>query len=220
MTDSKSLSRRLFLGSTLSLVPVAAPVIFGCGPAPAARAAASRAPLCTAGIATEPSIEGPYYRDGAPFRTNLVDADVAGAALAVGGNVLSLDCKTPLAGAVVDVWQANGDGHYDNDGTMTLPNGAMRLRGKLRTDARGAFAFDTVTPGRYLNGRRYRPAHIHVKVSAPGHESLTTQLYFPGDPYNEGDPFMHRSLIMEMSRVGGVLAGRYDFVLRPLARGA
>jgi catechol 1,2-dioxygenase len=220
MTDTKSLSRRLFLGSTLSLVPVAAPVILGCGPAPVASAPTSRGRRCTAGVATEASIEGPYYRDGAPFRTNLVDADVDGAPLAVGGNVVSLDCKTPLAGAVIDVWQANGSGHYDNDGSLSLPQGAMRLRGKLRSDARGGFAFDTVLPGRYLNGQRYRPAHIHVKVSAPGHESLTTQLYFPDDPYNDGDPFIHRSLIMDMSRVRGALAGRYDFVLRPLLRGA
>jgi protocatechuate 3,4-dioxygenase beta subunit len=149
-----------------------------------------------------------------------VDADVVGSPLVVSGNVMSLDCKTPLAGAVVDVWQANGDGHYDNDGTMRLPDGAMRLRGKLRADARGAFAFDTVLPGRYLNGRQYRPAHIHVKVSAPGHEALTTQLYFPDDPFNAVDPFMHRSLIMEMSRDRGAIAGRYDFVLQPLSRRA
>src|SRR6187200_1764164 len=35
--------------------------------------------------------------------------------------------------------------------------------------------------------RRGRPAHMHVKVSAPGHELLTAQLYFPGDPHNDDD---------------------------------
>jgi catechol 1,2-dioxygenase len=229
MSIQNALSRRLFLGSTLSLVPVAAPFVLGCGRSAASpiatrsadAASSSSAPLrCAVGVATEPSIEGPYYRDGAPFRANLVDGDVVGAPLVVSGNVVSLDCKTPLSGAVVDVWQANGNGQYDNDGSMRLPDGVMRLRGKLRSDPRGGFAFNTVLPGHYLNGRRYRPAHIHVKVSAPGHESLTTQLYFPDDPYNDGDPFMHRSLIMDMSRVRGALAGHYDFVLRPLARGA
>ncbi len=61
----------------------------------------------------------------------------------------------------------------------------------------------------------YRPAHIHVKVSAPGHAPLTTQLYFPEDPYNAGDPFIDRSLIMEVSPDRNALGARYDFVLRP-----
>lgn len=95
----------------------------------------------------------------------------------------------------------------------------MRLRGKLRTDAKGAFMARSVLPGRYLNGRRYRPAHIHVKVSAPGHAPLTTQLYFPDDPYNDGDPFIHRSLIVDLSRVRGDAAARFDFVLTPLPKG-
>jgi len=174
---------------------------------------------CTPGVGTEASIEGPYYRDGAPYRNDLRDADVVGTPLVVMGSIMSLDCRTPLSGAVVDVWQANGNGQYDNDGSLHLADNAMRLRGKLRTDGRGAFSFSTVLPGRYLNGKRYRPAHIHVKLSAPGHEALTTQLYFPDDPYNDGDPFIHRSLIMDMSRIRGDLAGRYDFTLRPLPRG-
>jgi catechol 1,2-dioxygenase len=91
----------------------------------------------------------------------------------------------------------------------------MRLRGKVRADARGDFSFATVLPGHYLNGRVYRPAHIHVKVSAPGHAPLTTQLYFPDDPYNAADPFIERSLIMDVARTSGALAARYDFVLRP-----
>lgn len=228
------LTRRVFLGSSLALVPVAAPLILGCNGAARASAPAPRdagridperapsanaSPRCTPGVATEASIEGPYYRDGAPYRTDLVDPDVTGTPLVVLGSILSLDCKTPLSGAIVDVWQANGNGQYDNDGSLHLPDAGMRLRGKLRTDARGGFSFSTVQPGRYLNGKRYRPAHIHVKVSAPGHEPLTTQLYFPDDPYNDGDPFIHRSLIMDMSRMRGALAGRYDFTLRPLPRG-
>ncbi len=230
------LSRRLFLGSSLALIPVAAPIILGCNaarsepprdagradngrPDTAPRAQSADAPRCTAGVGTEASIEGPYYRDGAPFRTDLVDPDVTGTPLILLGSILSLDCKTPLSGAVVDVWQANGNGQYDNDGSQHLPDGAMRLRGKLRTDARGGFSCGTVLPGRYLNGKRFRPAHIHVKVSAAGHVPLTTQLYFPDDPYNDGDPFIHRSLILDMSRIKGAVAGRYDFTLRPLPRG-
>jgi len=200
-------SRRLFLSRTLIAVPAAGIFVLGCRTA--------RGDACANGIATAPNIEGPYYRPDAPYRSDLVDPGVVGAPLVLSGSVMSLDCKTPLAGAVLDVWQANGEGHYDNDGSLHLPDGAMRLRGKLRCDAKGAFAARSVLPGRYLNGSRYRPSHIHVKVSAPGHQSLTTQLYFPDDPYNAGDPFIHPSLIMGMSKIKGEAAARYDFVLTP-----
>ena len=53
-------------------------------------------------------------------------------------------------------------------------------------------------PGRYLNGAQYRPAHVHVKVSAAGHVPLTTQLYFPDDPYNAIDPFIKNKQIVFM----------------------
>jgi protocatechuate 3,4-dioxygenase beta subunit len=88
------------------------------------------------------------------------------------------------------------------------------LRGKLRADASGAFRVRTIVPGRYLNGAQYRPAHVHVKVSAPGFLPLTTQLYFPGDPYNAVDPFIVRSLIMRVADEGGLKRASFDFVLR------
>jgi protocatechuate 3,4-dioxygenase beta subunit len=86
----------------------------------------------------------------------------------------------------------------------------------MTTDADGAFELSTIIPGHYLNGSTYRPAHIHVKASAPGYRLLTTQLYFEGDPYNEGDPWIHDSLIMALEDgfEGGKLA-RYDIVLLP-----
>jgi catechol 1,2-dioxygenase len=71
-----------------------------------------------------------------------------------------------------------------------------------------------VVPGRYLNGREYRPAHIHIKVAAPGFAPLTTQLYFPGDPYNARDPFFLPGLLVtaKTTRDGG-LDARYRFAL-------
>jgi catechol 1,2-dioxygenase len=213
--SSTTFSRRLFLSRALVGVPAAGTFVLGCRTAAAGDPAA---PRCVDGIATAANIEGPYYRADAPFRSDLVDPGVVGAPLVLAGNVLSLDCRSPIAGAVLDVWQANGDGHYDNDGTMRLPEGAMRLRGKVRCDSKGAFSAKSVLPGRYLNGSRYRPAHIHVKVTAPGHLPLTTQLYFPGDPYNDGDPFIDRSLIVDLARVRGDAAARFDFVLTPAPR--
>jgi catechol 1,2-dioxygenase len=163
---------------------------------------------------TEANIEGPYYRAGAPFRQNLVDASTLGTALVIEGRVLSLDCRSPLSDAVLDVWHADSLGHYDNDGT--LPPEIVRLRGKVRCAANGAFSVSTIVPGRYLNGRTYRPAHLHVKLSANGHRPLTTQLYFPGDPYNDVDPFIKRSLILDMANGPRGSVGHYDFVLQPV----
>jgi protocatechuate 3,4-dioxygenase beta subunit len=91
----------------------------------------------------------------------------------------------------------------------------MILRGKLRTEADGRYHVRTVLPGRYLNGAQYRPSHIHVKLRAPGFTELTTQLYFPGDPYNDVDPFIHRSLIMGVEQASSGLKARFDFALRP-----
>lgn len=156
--------------------------------------------------ATEANIEGPFYRPGAPLRVDLRDASTVGVPLLVRGRVLSLDCKTPLAGAVLDVWHADAAGRYHD---------AFRLRGKVKANARGEFRFRTLLPGRYLNGSTYRPAHLHVKLTAPGHRPLTTQLYFPGDPFNDSDPFIRSSLIMDVSTSPRGADASYDFVLTP-----
>jgi protocatechuate 3,4-dioxygenase beta subunit len=155
---------------------------------------------------TEANIEGPFYKEGAPSRMVLVDADTPGTRITVSGRVLAADGCTPLAGATLDVWQADASGAYDNDG--------FRLRGVLETAGDGSYEIVTIVPGHYLNGDRYRPAHIHVKASAPGHQLLTTQLYFADDPYNEGDPYIRDSLIMAPSEnADGSLAATFDFVL-------
>ena len=160
-----------------------------------------RAQVCQA---TDDNIEGPFYKADAPHRSVLVTPGDPGERLEITGSVLSTDCR-PLNGAELDIWQADASGAYDLRG--------FRFRGRLQTREDGAFAIQTVVPGRYLNGNRYRPAHIHVKLRAPGRRVLTTQLYFPGDPYNNGDPFIHPSLIMRTARDGALTTGRFDFVL-------
>ncbi|MBL8740470.1 MAG: hypothetical protein JNK04_05230 [Myxococcales bacterium] len=165
---------------------------------------------------TESNIEGPYYRSGAPHTATLAGAYTRGVPLVLAGRVLSADCRSALAGAVVDVWQANADGHYDNDGSPGMDPKGFHFRGVVETDAKGCYAINTIVPGRYLNGRRYRPAHIHVKLSAAGHAPLTTQLYFPDDPFNDGDPFIRKSLIIDIEG-NDQKRGVYDFVLAPSA---
>ena len=154
---------------------------------------------------TDDNIEGPFFKPKSLERANLVEPGMKGVRLTILGRVLGSGCGVVLAGAVVDFWQADADGAYFD----------VKLRGHQIVGADGSYALQTVIPGHYLNGDQYRPAHIHVKVKAPGHPLLTTQLYFEGDPYNDIDPFLKRRLIMPL--VNGPAAAkraRFDFVLK------
>jgi protocatechuate 3,4-dioxygenase beta subunit len=153
--------------------------------------------------ATADQIEGPFYKPGAPSRATLITERDPGERLVLMGSVLSTRCK-PIANATLDIWHADARGGYDNDG--------WGLRGTLKTDAQGRFVIRTLMPGRYLNGKRYRPSHLHVKVRAAQQE-LTTQLYFHGDPYIEGDPFVDLSLVMAHRKVDGIHRANFDFVV-------
>src|SRR3954470_17020228 len=64
---------------------------------------------------TEDNILGPFHRDGAPFRGKVAPPLEPGRVLLITGRVWALDTRKPLAGAVIDLWQANDQGHYDND---------------------------------------------------------------------------------------------------------
>lgn len=158
-------------------------------------------------LETEDNILGPFYRAGAPFRTELATA-ADGELLQVYGTVSGRagSCLA-LPGALLDIWQADSSGAYDN----TSPN--FLFRGRLNTDSTGAYAFQTVLPGRYLNGNMYRPRHIHLRVSAPGHVLLTTQLYFEGDPFLSSDPFVRPSLVVPLEQRDQMLHARFDIVL-------
>lgn len=160
-------------------------------------------PACAADP-TAKNIEGPFYKKGAPHRSVLVDPKDAGERLLLTGTLRSTRCE-PIAGATIDVWQANAAGAYDLEG--------FRFRGALTTDAKGRWELRSIVPGRYLNGDRYRPAHIHIKIRARGFALLTTQLYFAGDPYNDGDPFIDPSLVMQHTIADDIRRARFDFVI-------
>jgi catechol 1,2-dioxygenase len=135
---------------------------------------------------TEDNILGPFYTPGAPFKKDITDG-APGDRLLISGTVYGCDCVTPLAGAEVDIWQADTQGAYDGVGFV--------LRGKALTDAQGHYEFESILPGFYLNGATYRPRHVHYKVSHQQGVALTTQLYFEGDPYIPTDPFVRASLV-------------------------
>jgi protocatechuate 3,4-dioxygenase beta subunit len=158
-------------------------------PASAADGAASGTtlaptPACDDGDDPTPSqTEGPYFTPSSPERASLLEAGMPGARLVVAGTVLGTDCR-PVPRALLDFWQADDAGEYDNQG--------YRLRGHQLSDAEGAWRLETVVPGLYTG----RTRHIHVKVQAPDGPVLTTQLYFPGEPANDRDGIFQPELLL------------------------
>jgi protocatechuate 3,4-dioxygenase beta subunit len=140
--------------------------------------------------------EGPYFTPNSPKRTSLVEPGMAGTPLVVTGMVLTRGCQ-PVANALVDFWQCDDNGNYDN--------GGYRLRGHQFTNAKGVYRLETIVPGVYPG----RTRHIHVKVQAPRQPVLTTQLYFPDERRNNRDRIFNPELLM---RTRGQ-EGRFDFVL-------
>jgi len=144
--------------------------------------------------------EGPFYKPRSPQRADLREAGMRGRAVELSGTVVTRACR-PVAGALVDLWHADAEGDYDNDG--------FRCRGHVFADAQGRFRFLTILPAAYPG----RTRHFHVKVQAPRRPVLTTQLYFPGEAENRRDPMFRRELLMRTAAAGDGLAARFDFVL-------
>jgi len=152
------------------------------------------------GTPTPPQTAGPYFKPRSPLRASLVEAGVDGTRMLVVGAVLSTSCR-PIAGALLDFWQADGRGEYDNAG--------FRFRGHQFTDDQGRYRLETVVPGVYPG----RTRHIHVRVQAPNQPILTTQLYFPDEPGNRGDFIFRPELVMALRDEAGAKTGAFNFVL-------
>ncbi len=151
-------------------------------------------------LGTESTVEGPFHLTTSPARANGDDIDLLGGAVpcVVSGRVTDPE-GNGLVGAEVDVWQCTEEGFYDVQQPDVQPAG--NGRGLFHTDAAGRYWFRTVVPshypipvdgpvGRFLaaTGRHpYRPAHIHFKVSAPGHAELTTHIFVADSPYLDSD---------------------------------
>lgn len=177
---------------------------------------------------TEQDILGPMYNYGAPkFQVKLAADDEPGQKLMLRGAVLSADCKTPLPGTIIEIWQADDKGIYDKKkpGDFLEPPMPFHLRGMLLTDANGRYEIDTVVPGAYpippgmpgleKFGNLTRARHIHIKVLPFLHVALTTQLYFKGDEHLAGDPWGgHKpGLALNTKTDGKYLKADFDFVL-------
>ncbi|MBI4673290.1 MAG: intradiol ring-cleavage dioxygenase [Chloroflexi bacterium] len=151
---------------------------------------------------TPAQTEGPYFTPGSPERASLLESDMQGAKLVVTGIVQSTECQ-PIARALLDFWQCDDAGVYDNAG--------YTLRGHQFTDEQGRYRLETIVPGVYPG----RTRHIHVKVQAPNNPVLTSQLYFPGEPRNRTDGIYNPALEMTLTEnADGSKNGAFDFVLQ------
>ncbi len=131
---------------------------------------------------TTTDIIGPFYRPNAPVRNDLVIPGEPGEIIELSGIIKHKDCTTPLKDATVEIWHCDGKGVYDNTSDK------FRYRAKANCDANGQYKFRTIFPIPYnVGGDRWRPAHYHLLISAPGYQELITQIYFTGDPHLSED---------------------------------
>lgn len=190
--------------------------------------------------ASESTVLGPFHVEGAPelpLGSNIC-LDQKGEPMLVRGRILDTDGK-PIAGAKIDVWQANDEGFYDVQQKGIQPD--FNLRGVFRSNDEGEYWFRGVKPKFYpipddgpvgkllasLGRHPYRPAHLHYIIAADGYETLTTHIFDPDDPYIASDAVfgVKQSLMAEFKPVddtaridkagfdGPYLEVEHDFVL-------
>ena len=105
---------------------------------------------------TEPDMLGPFYKSGAPVRSSV------GKGYIMEGTVKSSRDCSAIKGARIEFWLVNPEGTYDDDHRATV-----------FSDFKGSYRFESNLPKPYFG----RPPHIHIRVSAEGHETLVTQHY-------------------------------------------
>ena len=192
--------------------------------------------------ATENTVFGPFYREGAPELPGgaTISQDGRGEPAVVSGRVLSTD-GTPIPGALLDIWETDENGLYEQQ-DPEQPD--MNLRGKFRTDSEGRYCFVGIKPVAYsipndgpvgkllqkLGRHPFRPAHIHLLVLAAGFAPVTTHLFVKGDPYLDSDAVFGTkdSLVVDFVRHDSEEEAaryqvttpfyrvEYDFILKPL----
>ena len=192
-------------------------------------------PACADATAAQTS--GPYYPahdrdDEDPDLTQIKGRTgrAKGEVVYVRGRVLDQECR-PVAGALVEIWQANTWGRYDHEKDAGNPRPLdpnFQSWAEMVTDAEGRFGFKTVKPGAYpANDQGWvRPPHIHFRISRRGYHELVTQMYFAGEPLNEQDLIRKELTPVDQERVtvafqpappdleAGVRLGQFEITLR------
>lgn len=193
--------------------------------------------------ATPTTVEGPFHIANAPEVDNggNMAKGAPGIPTFITGTVRDLDGK-PIAGAVLDLWQTDGEGLYEAQKGVDEP----WMRGLYHSQTDGSYAVRTVAPIAYtipMDGTvgelmerteisHFRPAHIHFAVSAPGYHNVVTHLFQKGDEYIETDVVygVKEPLIVEFTKKSGgktptgetlnepFYEVRYDFILKRKAQ--
>lgn len=190
--------RRKFLTAGAALPLALATATFTIGTL-APRTVLAATPAC-GDDPTPRQMAGPFFKPNSPQRGSLIAAGASGDVMTLSGRVLSTSCE-PVSGALIDFWQCDAKGNYDNRG--------YHFRGHQFTDADGRFFLETSVPGLYPG----RTRHIHVIVQAPSGRPLTTQLYFPGERLNENDFLFNPALLLNVASESTPMRAQFDFVL-------
>jgi len=159
---------------------------------------------------TTTDILGPFYRPGSPIRQRIAPADSKGTPMYLKGTIFKPDGKTPLSGALIEVWQCDENEKYDNTSED------YKFRGGWKTGSDGKYKFETIIPIPYkISETMWRPAHIHFRVSSDDHQDLITQVYFKGDPHLQEDASAasaeSQSRILEIQKIKtGIQEVKFD----------
>lgn len=187
--------------------------------------------------ATPAQTSGPFYPRQKPVDGDIDLTVIAGQAeraegevVTVSGQVVDEDLR-PVAGALVEIWQANTHGryHHEADPNPAPEDPAFEGFGEVRTDAEGRYRFRTIVPGAYpADENWWRPPHIHFKVAKRGYHELVTQMYFEGEELNDVDHLLNgvpeddrKRLVVAFAEGDepGVRHGTFTIVLQRVARG-
>jgi hydroxyquinol 1,2-dioxygenase len=177
---------------------------------------------------TEATVFGPFYVAGAPHYEHGDDVSngAPGIPCLVRGRVRDLEGRG-IAGAEIEVWQADAEGHYD---VQYESLNTHRARGVLKSGSDGHFHFRSIVAEAYpiphdgpvgrmlekLGRHPWRPAHLHFMITAPGHQTLITHVFRSGDRYLDSDAVfgVRQSLIADwVEQPDGSYLLDFDFVL-------
>jgi catechol 1,2-dioxygenase len=146
------------------------------------------------------------YRPDAPLTNTLAPPDLPGRRLTISGTVYAADCVTPLPDVLIEVWQPDVNGKYDQTRPYTL-------RGKLKTDEHGRYRFSTIKPGYTHTNQISLPPFIHYRLSYQAELVLSTHVFFAGDYFLDEYWSAFPDLVIPLTKNGSTLQGTFDLAV-------